>query len=122
MVTAYREKRIGNNGLLSFLADIGANNTQLKLLYFWVRHPKAKLTVMRALETAKNNLRDAITTLAEKGILIAQHNSSGSTTYSLSDQRNQEYMSELAKLDWSQVLSLGRQLTAEAISPSELTE
>jgi predicted DNA-binding transcriptional regulator len=113
MVTDCKISRIADYGLLPFLKDIGCTGMQFKLLCFWGKHPKAKLslyTIARALDTSAVNLRDAITNLVEKGILTAQHNMDGLTTYALSEQRAQEYIDELGSLDWNQAMNLGRQL------------
>jgi len=122
MVTDYKINRIVNYDLLLFLKDIGCSGIQFRLLCFWGRHPKSKLslyTVARALNTARINLRDAMTALVEKGILIGQHDSNGLTTYALSgDQRIQEYIGEIAKLDWSEAINLRKQLKEEIVLPS----
>ena len=111
--------RIVNYELLSFLKDMGCSGIQFQLLRFWGRHPRAKLslyTIASALDTARINLRHAITALVEKDILIAQHDGNGLTTYALtSDQRTQEYIDELAKLDWGETKNLEKQLEEEAV-------
>lgn len=112
--------RVVNYELLSFLKDTGCCGMQFQLLRFWGRHPRAKLslyTIASALDTARINLRYAITALVEKDILIAQHDDgNGLTTYALtSDQRTQEYIDELAKLDWNETKSLEKQLEEEAV-------
>ena len=92
---------------------------ELRLLRFWGRHPRAKLslyTIAGALGAARIDLRQAIAILAEKGILKAQHNSNGLTTYSLSDDRQtQEYIEELAGLDWGEIKILEEQLEQQAV-------
>jgi biotin operon repressor len=114
MVTDYRINRIVKSDLLLFLKDIGCSGIQFRLLCFWGRHPKSRLslyTIARALETARINLRHAMTALVEKGILVDQHDSNGLTTYALSgDQRIKEYIDELSKLDWSEAINLRKQL------------
>jgi predicted DNA-binding transcriptional regulator len=107
--------------LLSFLKDINCTSMQFKLLCFWGRHPKAKLslyTIARALDTSTLSLRDALTNLVAKGILSAQHNNDDLITYALSDQQTQEYIDELGSLDWNQTMNLGRQLKEETASPA----
>jgi hypothetical protein len=111
--------------LLSFLKDINCTSMQFKLLCFWGRHPKAKLslyTIASALDTSAINLRDAITSLAAKGILTAQHNIDGLTTYALSEEGTQEYIDELGSLNWNQTMNLGRQLKGETASPANKSE
>jgi hypothetical protein len=121
--TLYQEEcEATNYDLLSFLKDIGCSGMQFKLLCFWGRHPRAKLslyTISRALDAIRIDLRDAIADLVEKGILAAQDNGDGLTTYTISDnQRAQEYIDELAKLDWSGALNLRKQLKEETVSPT----
>ena len=92
---------------------------ELRLLRFWGRHPRAKLslyTIASALGTARLDLRQAIAILAEKGVLKEQHNGNGLTTYSLSsDPQTQEYIKELARLDWGEIKILEKQLEGEAV-------
>jgi hypothetical protein len=92
---------------------------ELRLLRFWGRHPRAKLslyTIAGALGAARLDLRQAIAILAERGILKQQDNSNGLTTYSLSDDRQtQEYIEELARLDWGGTKILEKQLERQAV-------
>jgi predicted DNA-binding transcriptional regulator len=125
MITDYRVNQIVDYDLLSFLKDINCTGIQFKLLCFWGRHPKAKLslyTIARVLDTSAINLRDAITSLVGKGILTAQHNNDGLTTYALSEQQTQEYIDELGGLDWNQSMNLARQLKEESVSPANKSE
>ena len=113
MVIDYRTSRLVDYDLLSFLKDMNCTGMQFKVLCLWGRHPKAKLslcTIARALNTSSINLRDAIVNLVETGILNAQQNNDGLTTYALADQRTREYIDELGRLDWNQVTKLGRHL------------
>jgi hypothetical protein len=62
---------------------------QFDLLQFWKRHPRAKLSLYSGDDTLKrprNELRNAIFALAEKGVLTSKLNSNGLVTYALSDQ------------------------------------
>jgi hypothetical protein len=109
--------------LLSFLKDINCTGIQFKLLCFWGRHPKAKLslyTIVSALDSSTINLRDAIINLVAKGILTAQQNMDGLTTYALSEQGTQGYIDELGSLDWNQTMDLGRQLKKETVSQERI--
>lgn len=119
MVTDCRINQMASCELISFLKDIGCSDMQFQLLRFWGRHPRAKLslyTIASALDTARINLRHAITALVEKSILIAQHDDNGLTTYALtSDQRTQEYIDKLARLDWGETKILEKQLEEEAV-------
>ena len=118
MVTDCRISRPVDYGLLSFLKDINCTGMQFKLLCFWGRHPRAKLslyTIASALDTSATNLRGSITSLVGKGILTAQHNNDGLTTYALSEQKAQEYIDKLGSLDWNQTMNLGMQLKKEPV-------
>jgi hypothetical protein len=116
MKTDYIETKV-NRDLLSFLKNIDCNGIQFKILFFWGRHPKSRLsfyTVARALDTARLDLRNAMSSLVEKGILTEWHNGAGLTTYALAyDERINEYMAELAKLDWAKALTLRKQLESQ---------
>ncbi len=95
-------KRTTQTGLQSFLKDIGCNQMQFRLLYFWSRHPRAKLslyTCCHALHASGNILREAITALVQKGILIATPGAGGLTTYALVQESCKEYIGEIARLD-----------------------
>ncbi len=116
MVTYYKVSRLVDYDLLSFLKDISCTGVQFKLLCFWGRHPKAKLslyTIARALDTSAINLRSEITDLVEKGILTAHRNGDDLITYALADQEAQGYIDELGSLDWNQVSNLRRRLKEE---------
>ena len=113
MVIDYRIRGLVDYDLLSFLKDMNCTSMQFKLLCFWGRHPKAKLslyTIARALDTSAINLRDAIANLVEKGILTAQNSNDDLTVYALADQQTKEYIDELGGLDWNKTVSLEKQL------------
>ena len=113
-----RIRQTAGDDMLSSLKDIGCTDMQFKLLCFWGRHRKAKLslyTIAGALDTSAIGLRDAITSLVEKGILTAQDDDYGLTTYALSEQGAREYIDELGSLDWNQTMNLGRQLKKEPV-------
>jgi len=120
MVANYEKQRTVNDDLLLFLKDIGCGRLQFSLLCFWVRHPRSRpslYTAARALDTASTNLRSAIETLVDKGILVEQHDNNGLTTYTLSDaEQVQGYIDKLGKLDCSEVISLRKRLTQETKS------
>jgi hypothetical protein len=118
MVTDCRISQLEDCSLLSFLRDINCTGMQFKLLCFWGKHPRAKLslyTIASALDTSATNLRSAITSLVGKGILTAQHNNDGLTTYALSENGAHEYIDKLGSLDWNQTMNLGRQLKEEGV-------
>ncbi len=119
MVIDCAQYDIANDRLLRFLKENGRTNMELQLIRFWARHPRAKLslyTIACALDTAKINLREAIKALIDKGILQEQQDGNGLITYSLSnDPQTQEYIGELARLDWTEIRILERQLEGEAV-------
>ena len=118
MVTECLDYRITDSILFTFLKDNKYNILELRLLLFWARHPNAKLslhTIASALDTARLNLREAISSLVSRGCLIEQHNSNELTTYSLSnDQNTHEYIEELGRMDWNQIKILEKQLEGAA--------
>lgn len=118
MVIAYMDNKLNNKELLKFLADNHFSNLELRLLLFWARHPHAKLsiyTIASAMDTARINLRDAISSLVNKCILGEQQNGCGLTTYYLSDDRYMKDMiNELSQLDWNQLRNLEQQLQYQA--------
>ena len=119
MVADYRVNQMAYYDILAFLKDSSCTGMQFQLLCFWGRHPRAKLslyTVARVLDSSMNKLRDATTDLVEKGILIAQQNDNGLTTYALGDQRAKEYVDELGGLDWKRTMNLEKQLKNETVS------
>ena len=125
MVIDCGTREMAHCGLMSFLKDIDCNSMQFKLLCFWGRHPRAKLslyTIAGALDTSAIKLRDAITNLVGKGVLTAQDSDNGLTTYALSEQRTREYVDELGRLDWKQMMDLVRQFKKETVSTADKSE
>jgi len=119
MVIDCVQYRMANSRLFHFLKENSRTNLELQLIRFWARHPKTKLslyTIANALDTAKMNLREAIRSLIEKGILQEQEDNNGLITYSLVDNpQTQELIEELAKLDWNEIRILEKQLECEAV-------
>ena len=113
-VTAEEIRDTTNSYIASSLSAL-----ELRLLRFWQRYPRAKLslyTIAGALDTARTNLRHAITALVEKGILKEQDGDTGLTTYTLAgDRQMQEYIAGLAKFDWSELEISGKKLEGEAV-------
>jgi len=111
--------RVANSKLFHFLKANSRTSLELQLIRFWARHPRARLslyTIASAMDTARINLREAIRSLIEKGILQEQEDGNGLITYSLaSDPQTQEYIEELAKLDWNEIRILEKQLEGEAV-------
>ena len=119
MVIDCLEYKTSNSDLLRFLIENMFSNLELRLLLFWARHPHAKLsiyTIASAMDTARINLRDAISSLVGKCVLEEQPNGCGLTTYYLSgDQSTQDRIDELSQLDWNQLKVLEKQLQGEAV-------
>ena len=111
--------RVASNKIFGFLQEKGVTKPELRLIIFWARHPHAKLslyTIASALDTAKFNLREAISSLVEKNILSEQHNNNDLVTYYLNnDWDTKEFMEELSHMDWNQLKTLERQLEGGAI-------
>ena len=119
MVIDCIQYRVANSGLFHFLKENSRTNLELQLIRFWARHPRAKLslyTIASALDTAKINLREAIRSLIDKGILQEQQDGNGLITYSLTnDPQTHEYIEELARLDWNEIRVLEKQLEREPV-------
>ena len=119
MVIDCIQYRMANSRLFSFLKENSRTNLELQLIRFWARHPRTKLslyTIANALDTARINLREAIKSLIEKGILQEQQDDNGLITYSLvNDPQTQEFIEELASLDWNEIRILEKQLECEAV-------
>jgi hypothetical protein len=113
MVIDFKSETAISDNLESFLKTIDCSDMQFKLLNFWARHPRAKLslyTMAQAMSTTKVNLRDEIEALVDKGMLSTQRNENGLTTYSFSQPEAQSFMDDLSKLDWAEAIRLGNQL------------
>ncbi len=119
MVIDCVQYRIANSRLFHFLKENSSTNLELQLIRFWARHPRTKLslyTIANAMDTARINLREAIRSLIEKGILQEQQDNNGLITYSLvADPQTQEFIEELARLDWNEIRILEKQLECEAV-------
>jgi predicted DNA-binding transcriptional regulator len=119
MVIDCVQYRVANSQLFNFLKENSQTNLELRLIHFWARHPRAKLslyTIANALDTAKINLRESIRSLIDKGILNEQEDGNGLITYSLTNNpESQEYIEELAKLDWNEIRILEKQLEGEPV-------
>jgi hypothetical protein len=113
MVIDFKSEIAINDDLESFLKNIDCSDMQFKLLNFWSRHPRAKLslyTMTQAMSTTKVNLRDEIEALVDKGMLSTERNENGLSTYSFSQPKAQRFMDDLSKLDWAEAIRLGNQL------------
>lgn len=114
MVTECRAKLEVYNDLLSFLTDNECSEIEFDLLRFIGRHPKAKLSlhvITRSLRIADVDLGNALMALVEKDILVNRLNGNGLVTYSLSiDEKTSSFIRKLASLDWSEAMSLKKEL------------
>jgi hypothetical protein len=107
------EKKKEETNLISFLKEAGCDRLQFRLLYFWSRHPRAKLsfyTCSHALHASGNLLRQAVGALVQKGILITKPNTGGLTTYALSHLESQEYIRQISILEWSSLKKIEAEL------------
>lgn len=98
--------------LAAFLKGLNCDEMQLELLTFWGLHPRARLSlyaVKGALDLPQMHLRTAIGRLTQKGILKAQGNGNGLTTYTLANPQIHDMVCELAQLDWSEKMFLLKQ-------------
>lgn len=119
MVIDCIQYRVANSKLFSFLKGNDFTKMELRLLAFWARHPHAKLSlysIASALDSAKFNLREAISSLVRKNILIEQRNNNDLTTYSLAgDWNTKECVEELSRMDWNKLKVLEQQLEGGAL-------
>lgn len=119
MVIDCTQYRVANSKLFHFLKENSHTSLELQLIRFWARHPRTKLslyTIANALDTARIDLREAIKSLIAKGILQEQQDDNGLITYSLgNDLKTQEFIEELAQLDWNEMRILEKQLECEAV-------
>ena len=121
MVIDCIQYRLANSKIFELLKNQEITGMEFRLLIFWTRHPNAKLSlysIASALDTAKYNLREAISSLVLKSILAEQRNNSDLITYSLNNNWNtQELISELRNMDWNQLKIMEKQLEGAAILP-----
>ena len=119
MVIDCIQYRVANSKLFGFLKENDFTRMELKLLMFWARHPNAKLSlysIASALDTAKFNLRETISSLVRKSILLEQRPNNDLITYSLSgDWNTREFIEELSRMDWNQLKVLEQQLEGGAV-------
>jgi hypothetical protein len=109
MLTEYKINRAGYDELMAFITEIDCDIIQFKLLCFMVRHLKTRLcidSIAGVLDISKVNLKNEVTALIDKGVLVEQ-NDEGSVTYALSsDSEIRKYSVILAALDWSEKLNI----------------
>ena len=119
MVIDCLQYRVANSKMFGFLKEKDFTKLEIRLIIFWARHPHAKLslyTIASAMDTAKFNLREAISSLVIKNILTEQRNNNDLITYSLSSNWDtQEFIGELSQMDWNQLKVLEHQLEGGAI-------
>jgi hypothetical protein len=88
MVSNISEKTINCNPGAGF-QNFDENDMEAKLIAFWDRHPKAKLSLntgTTSREFPKNCLRSAIGSLVNKGILAVENTRGGLVTYGLTER------------------------------------
>ncbi len=119
MVIDCIQYRLTNSKTFELLKSQAVSLMEFHLLIFWTRHPNAKLSlysIASALDTAKYNLRDAISSLVLKNILIEQRSSNDLVTYSLNNNwSTQELISEMSNMDWNQLRTVEKQLEGAAV-------
>ena len=119
MVTGCIQYQTGESKLMSFLKANQFSSSEFFLILFWARNPYAKLslyTIASAVNAARTNLREAITSLVKKNILIERHNCEELTTYCLnSDYDLRECISELNGMNRDEIKIVQRQLEGAAI-------
>jgi hypothetical protein len=104
----------GNNDLVLYLKTMDCNSIQFELMRFWGWHPQAKLsfeTLANIFHIAKSRLKSEVESLVKKDVLAEQKTNSGSIIYTLSgNYKMQPSYNKLSRLDWSEILSLKKQL------------
>ena len=113
MLTERATVPVANYDLLWFLVNHGYDDIQFKLICFWGRHPKAKLslyTISHALDTSSIVLKDALDLLVDQGILTRLEDSNGLTTYSSAESQSYWPIEAIAKLDLGEIIELRKQL------------
>ncbi len=117
MVTDYAQNSVTNSNPSVCLTENQFSDLELRLMLFWAKHPHAKLSlysITNAVDNARIDLRNAISSLVGKGILKDQYNSD-LTTYSLTDdQMTQDFMDQLCNMRLNQLKILAKQLEGGA--------
>jgi DNA-binding MarR family transcriptional regulator len=119
MVTECIRCQSGESKLIRFLRANQLSTSEFHLMMFWAKNPYAKLslyTITDAINTAGANMRDAITALVKKNILIERHNSEELTTYCLNNNYElREYINELNCMNKDEIKFMQKQLEGAAI-------
>ena len=108
---------VANSNPVVCLTENQFTDLELRLILFWARHPHAKLSlysIASAVDNARTDLRNAISSLVEKGLLKDRYNSD-LITYSLTDdQKAQDFIGKLCNMDLNQLKILAKQLEGGA--------
>jgi hypothetical protein len=119
MVTECIQCQSGEGKLINFLKTNQLSTSEFYLMLFWAKNPYAKLslyTITDAISAAGTNMRNAITALVKKNILIERHNSEELTTYCLNnDYELRECINELNCMNKDEVRFMQKQLEGAAI-------
>jgi hypothetical protein len=119
MVTGCIQYQSGESKLICFLKANQFTTSEFYLMIFWAKNPYAKLslyTITSAMNTARANLREAITALVRKNILIERQTSEELTTYCLnSDFDLRECINELNGMNRDEIKLVQKQLEGAAI-------
>ncbi|MCX6005513.1 MAG: hypothetical protein NT082_07580 [Chloroflexi bacterium] len=119
MIMYRNNSDLASEDIFSFLKENEFTGAKLRLLFFWCRHPQAKFDldcIARFLDTTHHHLHEMLRDLIEKGMVKEQYCSSGMANYSINPEHIvSDYISELAKLDWSALRSIEGELEKEAL-------
>ena len=119
MVTECIQYHTAESKLLLFLKENHFTSSEFYLMLFWARNPYAKLslyTITNAMNKASMNIREAITSLVRRNILIEKHTYEELTTYCLnSDYDLHECIDELTAMDKEQIRIVQKQLEGAAV-------
>ncbi len=119
MVTISQCENMTDHDLVSFLRENDFTGHRLRLLLFWGRHPQAKFNldcIAHVLDITHHHLREMLRELIDKGMVEEQYCSSGIAHYSLNPEHAlNDYVQELAALDWSAIRNLEGEVEREAL-------
>jgi hypothetical protein len=119
MVTECIQYHTTESKLLLFFKENHFTSSEFYLMLFWARNPYAKLslyTITNAMNKASMNIREAITSLVRRNILIEKHTCEELTTYCLnSDYDLHECIDELTIMNKEQIRTIQKQLEGAAV-------
>jgi len=96
---------VENEKLVHFLEKYGDTSPKMQVLLFWGRHPRAKFTldcIADALDARRLDLKEAVETLVNEGIIEVQQSDNGVKWYSV-NQKRRDYLEALTNLEWSEI-------------------